>query len=766
MGDRHTSVEKYSLVEHAQLRQSLHYKTLLDHQRQGRIFLPENFASDPSMASEWSLDDYYFLQPVHTRQRRAMLREAGVVRIDPSEREECRSLRMSRGRCGCSCREICQPPSCACCRSGIGCQVDQMAFPCSCVRSGCANPHGRVEFNAARVRAHFIRTLLQLGLEQSAAAADDYYSSLPLPAKRCRIENEHPEASFPSSSSSLLVNSSCPDRPLLSTANGFEPETMYFDSLERLSGPETMVVAYDEDCDEENDESSSETSVDDGTGFDGVPDGADDGSTMEAVHDSRQRTMDDYVVRFNRPQMYMQNSEGPSICSLGSYGSYAADLRMGTEAAEELSLPLSCTVTCTATPRCHPAVSSPIAETMYTSCPTGSFSHRYCDCALPDKIADTDSLPESMSDSCRHPTASVNHGICNNTPASCYAANDHNSVVSGDSTADNFEHEFAVSCATQNSNIRSCTVTASSSEPQMTACTCANLYGDPKHGYNSVCNWSMAGDESCNTTPENDARVSFQQDVTNTQSLAVCDSDTCSSTVADSTALSCITVSRDDRRNNTGSDSSLSNNVMDERCFLPQDTSDLPLRSEHCYCCSSHNAASSGFSASSIGSNGTKIADTGSADLVPDDNTSDDRDPGTFAEGSSSAAETVVGCSMPDNTGACLAADACNLPVDSQTPATADGCCVPDETKHSQGDGPVGDTPMDYYSASLNERPVDRDGCVVPEDDSMVPCNDGENSYSTSDLAASSCTVKQSNEPDGCCARSEYDEVGATYSCS
>ena len=325
MGDQHTTVEKYSLVEHAQLRHSLHHKILLEHQRQGRIFLPENFASEPLAAddSEWTLDDYYFLQPVPARQRRSILRAAGVGRIDPMEREECRSLRLSRSHCGCSCRDVCRPPSCPCCRSGIGCQVDQMAFPCSCSRGSCANPHGRVEFNAARVRAHFIRTLLQLGLESNGEARCD--EGLPPPEKRCCLDSDHLPLSV--SLPSLPAFSSSSTSPLLpvsstsvsvSTASRFETQRVYFDTAERLPDSETVVMTYDEDYDDEEEEDSSETSSEgDDASFDRKSEEAD--CEIAAVpNDPQQRTLDDYVVRFRR-QHTEDTDLGPSNCSTAGF---------------------------------------------------------------------------------------------------------------------------------------------------------------------------------------------------------------------------------------------------------------------------------------------------------------------------------------------------------------------------------------------------------------------------------------------------------------
>jgi len=72
------------------------------------------------------LDNYYFLQPVPTRQRRLLLREAGVRKIDSLEKDECRDIRTSREFCGCSCKSYCDPDSCSCAQAGIKCQVSQL----------------------------------------------------------------------------------------------------------------------------------------------------------------------------------------------------------------------------------------------------------------------------------------------------------------------------------------------------------------------------------------------------------------------------------------------------------------------------------------------------------------------------------------------------------------------------------------------------------------------------------------------------------------
>lgn len=69
------------------------------------------------------MDHYLFLQPLTTRRRRALLRASGVRRINVEEKHELRSLRMSREECGCRCRGVCDPETCACSLAGIKCQV-------------------------------------------------------------------------------------------------------------------------------------------------------------------------------------------------------------------------------------------------------------------------------------------------------------------------------------------------------------------------------------------------------------------------------------------------------------------------------------------------------------------------------------------------------------------------------------------------------------------------------------------------------------------
>lgn len=82
----------------------------------------EENISDNS-GSELDTESIGFLQPVSQKQRRALLKSAGVRDIASFEKNECRDIRASRELCGCRCRDYCDPESCFCSRSGIKCQV-------------------------------------------------------------------------------------------------------------------------------------------------------------------------------------------------------------------------------------------------------------------------------------------------------------------------------------------------------------------------------------------------------------------------------------------------------------------------------------------------------------------------------------------------------------------------------------------------------------------------------------------------------------------
>lgn len=156
MSSRHAFVRKFSLQEHATEQRRLHkqmlvklrHQSMTQNQTQSQPSPPaeepvinedetlpppntQSQSSDDSDSHEEEsdsdldvdVDNYYFLQPVPTRQRRVLLREAGVRKIDSVEKDECREIRSSRESCGCSCKTYCDPDSCSCAQAGIKCQV-------------------------------------------------------------------------------------------------------------------------------------------------------------------------------------------------------------------------------------------------------------------------------------------------------------------------------------------------------------------------------------------------------------------------------------------------------------------------------------------------------------------------------------------------------------------------------------------------------------------------------------------------------------------
>ena len=177
---QHFDAKNFSLEAHQEEKKRVHKEIIIRQRRFAKMYQKQKYqggstseseeASDDDLSdvsdSELDIDSCYFLQPVPIRQRRALLRSAGVKRIESVEKEECRNIRSSREFCGCDCRVYCDPETCLCSLAGIKCQVDRLSFPCGCSRDGCGNTNGRVEFNPLRVRTHFIHTLMRLELER------------------------------------------------------------------------------------------------------------------------------------------------------------------------------------------------------------------------------------------------------------------------------------------------------------------------------------------------------------------------------------------------------------------------------------------------------------------------------------------------------------------------------------------------------------------------------------------------------------------------
>ncbi|XP_062871521.1 cysteine/serine-rich nuclear protein 2 [Trichomycterus rosablanca] len=186
MARHHCAIRQYTLGEFAIEQESSHRHILRQHLRQEKLnarkmkmtrngtvqcaqadLLTLDDVSDEDLDVEGvEVDDCFFLQPLPTKRRRALLRASGIARIDAREKMELRAIRLSREECGCDCRFYCDPLQCGCSRAGIKCQVDRMSFPCGCSRDGCRNAAGRIEFNPLRVRTHYLHTIMKLDREK------------------------------------------------------------------------------------------------------------------------------------------------------------------------------------------------------------------------------------------------------------------------------------------------------------------------------------------------------------------------------------------------------------------------------------------------------------------------------------------------------------------------------------------------------------------------------------------------------------------------
>ncbi|XP_017274759.1 cysteine/serine-rich nuclear protein 2 isoform X2 [Kryptolebias marmoratus] len=225
MARHHSSIRHYTLGEFAREQESSHRHTLHQHLRQEklnarRMKLTRNGTVDCAQADLLTLDDVsdedldvdavevddcFFLQPLPTKRRRALLRASGIARIDAREKAELRAIRLSREECGCDCRLYCDPRHCGCSQAGIKCQVDRMSFPCGCSRDGCGNVAGRIEFNPLRVRTHYLHTIMKLDVEKR------------------RLQIQGPGEHFAESDLSS-PSSTCPTSPTLSSGIGLDSE--------------------------------------------------------------------------------------------------------------------------------------------------------------------------------------------------------------------------------------------------------------------------------------------------------------------------------------------------------------------------------------------------------------------------------------------------------------------------------------------------------------------------------------------------------------
>lgn len=186
MMQRHSAQRKYTLAEFAVEQRHLRQEKLINRLREEKLEvlkqkLTKNGTQESEEADQLTVDDIpeeeidisgvnldsgSFLHPYPSKRRHAILKAAGVKKIDKEEKRQLHALRMSREDCGCSCQGFCEPETCSCSLAGIKCQMDHSSFPCGCTKDGCGNTEGRIEFNPSRVQTHYIHTIMKLELEK------------------------------------------------------------------------------------------------------------------------------------------------------------------------------------------------------------------------------------------------------------------------------------------------------------------------------------------------------------------------------------------------------------------------------------------------------------------------------------------------------------------------------------------------------------------------------------------------------------------------
>lgn len=178
-----------------------------------------------------NLEDGSFLHPYPSKRRHAILKAAGVKKIDKEEKRQLHELRTSREDCGCDCQGFCEPETCSCSLAGIKCQMDHSSFPCGCTKDGCGNTEGRIEFNSSRVQTHYIHTIMKLELEkrleehttEASEEQPDYTSSV-RPVEGSTVP-ERPSFHFSSELVAVNENSCSSDMTDSSSSSGQSEDT-------------------------------------------------------------------------------------------------------------------------------------------------------------------------------------------------------------------------------------------------------------------------------------------------------------------------------------------------------------------------------------------------------------------------------------------------------------------------------------------------------------------------------------------------------------
>nr|XP_019943181.1 PREDICTED: cysteine/serine-rich nuclear protein 1-like [Paralichthys olivaceus]XP_019943182.1 PREDICTED: cysteine/serine-rich nuclear protein 1-like [Paralichthys olivaceus] len=238
MMQRHSALRTYTLAEFAVEQRLLRREKFLNRLREEKLDalkfkLTKNGTQESEEAERLTVDDIpeqdieinganldegSFLQPYPSKRRYALLKAAGVKKIDKEEKRQLHELRISRENCGCDCQGFCEPETCSCSLAGIKCQMDHSSFPCGCTKDGCGNTEGRIEFNSTRVQTHYIHTIMKLELEKRL----EEQSSTEEEEENTKVATSIPVPSFPFSSELTAAgeNSCSSDMTDLSDSSG------------------------------------------------------------------------------------------------------------------------------------------------------------------------------------------------------------------------------------------------------------------------------------------------------------------------------------------------------------------------------------------------------------------------------------------------------------------------------------------------------------------------------------------------------------------
>ena len=127
-------------------------------------------------------------------------------------------------------------------------QVDRLSFPCGCSRDGCQNPNGRIEFNPARVRSHYLHIFRRLqtdslcpsGNSVSDAEGDEALEDAEGDADELEEASEFPSTTLGSCSKCQAEKQKVPETKVLTGAHAA--------SVAVVNGPNALSAAQQADA--------------------------------------------------------------------------------------------------------------------------------------------------------------------------------------------------------------------------------------------------------------------------------------------------------------------------------------------------------------------------------------------------------------------------------------------------------------------------------------------------------------------------------------